>query len=304
MNWKQAKRIMTVMLAALNIVLFVVNRYYNNDYRLTQDEENAAYRILAENGIGIYTNFITEYKPMRQLDVTVSDPDIDELKSIFFDADDAVDVTADIEKTVMHSYSAELTVENSKISYVSNTGIGEINVLGNSAAQSLASDFIHKMGDKYSAYVLDRVIYKNGGYQLEYYEYYKGYKIFNNYCIFFIDENGIRSIESEDYDINGFAESSEDIYSSAEAVLTYIYENKNESNAGKFIEEMEIGYDFKDTDEIVDGSKMRLVPCYRIYLLNEDEPFTIYAYTNKAKVNTDMAQPLQGMSVLDESAVQ
>ena len=75
-------------------------------------------------------------------------------------------------------------------------------------------------------------------------------------------------------------------------------------NAGKFIEEMEIGYDFKDTDEIVDGSKMRLVPCYRIYLLNEDEPFTIYAYTNKAKVNTDMAQPLQGMSVLDESAVQ
>ena len=75
-------------------------------------------------------------------------------------------------------------------------------------------------------------------------------------------------------------------------------------NAGKFIEEMEIGYDFKDTDEIVDGSKMRLVPCYRIYLLNEDEPFTIYAYTNKAKVNTDMAQPLQGMLVLDESAVQ
>ena len=121
MNWKQAKRIIIVMLAALNIVLFVVNRYYNNDYRLTQDEENAAYRILAENGIGIYTNFITEYKPMRQLDVTVSDPDIDELKSIFFDADDAVDVTADIEKTVMRSYSAELTVENSKISYVSNT---------------------------------------------------------------------------------------------------------------------------------------------------------------------------------------
>ena len=54
---------------------------------------------------------------------------------------------------------------------------------------------------------------------------------------------------------------------------------------------MEIGYALKESEEIVDGSKIRLVPCYYIYLLNEDEPFVVYAYTNTAKISENILMP-------------
>ena len=287
MNWTKAKRIIIVMLIALNAVLFVANRFYNNGYRLAQDEERAAYQLLAQNGIGIYTDLLTDYSPMKQLDVTVVSPDIEELKVMFFDAEDTVDTNVELEKTVMESYSAKLIAENSKISYSCPTGYGDITGVGKKAAQDLANSFLKRMGSKYSSYVLDRITYKNGGYQLEYYDYYKGYKVFCNYCTFFIDDSGIKTIESENYDINGFVEENNEICSSAEAILTYIYDTQNSDRTGRFIEDMEIGYDFKESEEIVDGTKIRLVPCYHIFLINEENPFAIYAYTNKSKSKTD-----------------
>lgn len=287
MDWRKAKRIIIVMLIALNAVLFAANRFYNNAYRLTQDEERAAYKLLAQNGIGIYTNLITDYSPMKQLDVTVVSPDTEELKAMFFDPNDSVDANVELEKTVMESYSSKLIAENSKISYLCQTGYGDITGVGKKAAQDLASSFLKKMGTKYSSYVLDRITYKNGGYQLEYYDYYKGYKVFCNYCTFFIDDSGIKTIESEYYDINGFVEKSNEICSSAEAILTYIYDTRDFDSDGRFVEDLEIGYDFKESEEIIDGTKIRLVPCYHIYLINEDKPFAVYAYTNKSKSRTD-----------------
>ena len=161
-------------------------------------------------------------------------------------------------------------------------------------ARKLAEEFMKKFGNSYSDYVLDRITYKNGGYQLEYYEYYKGYKVFCNYCIFFIDESGIKTIESENYDINGFVEDSREICASSEAILTYIHDSKNRESSGAFIEDMEIGYALKESEEIVDGSKIRLVPCYYIYLLNEEEPFVVYAYTNTAKTTENLRMPASG----------
>ncbi len=293
MDWKKAKKIIIIMLVALNAALFLANRYYNNNYRLTQADEEAVYKILSQNGIGIYTELTKEYKPMKQLDVTVSSPDIDELKRMFFDEDEVVETEVEFEQTVLSSYSAELLAEDSKLSYSCPTGKGELNGVGKDAARKLSEDFMERLGDSYSQYVLDRITYKNGGYQLEYYEYYKGYKVFCNYCIFFIDEKGIKTIESENYEINGFVEENRNICSSSEAILTYISSMKGTGST--FIEAMEIGYDLKEAEEILDGSKIRLVPCYYIYLLNEDEPFCVYAYTNKAKTgdavqNTELSE--------------
>ena len=50
MDWNKAKRIIIIMLVALNAALFLANRYYNNSYRLTQAEEEAVYKILSQNG--------------------------------------------------------------------------------------------------------------------------------------------------------------------------------------------------------------------------------------------------------------
>ncbi|MCD8036129.1 MAG: hypothetical protein LUE88_01915 [Clostridiales bacterium] len=285
MDWGKAKKIIIFLLIALNIALFAMNRYYNSDYRLTQAEENAIYKLLSQNGIGIYTELIEEYDPMKQLDVTVASPDIEELKSMFFDEDENVETEIEFDQLILRTYSAEVIAEDSKISFSCPTGYGEISGVGNDAAKKLAQSFMERMRESYSDYVLDRITYKNGGYQLEYYEYYKGYKVFCNYCIFFIDDYGIKSIESENYDINGFVEENRDICASSEAVLTYMYSSSG-SDTARFIESIELGYDLRESEEIVDGSKIRLVPCYYIYLLNEDEPFVVYAYTNTARTTT------------------
>ncbi len=285
MDWGKAKKIIIFLLIALNIALFAMNRYYNSDYRLTQAEENAIYKLLSQNDIGIYTELIEEYDPMKQLDVTVASPDIEELKSMFFDEDENVETEIEFDQLILRTYSAEVIAEDSKISFSCPTGYGEISGVGNDAAKKLAQSFMERMGESYSDYVLDRITYKNGGYQLEYYEYYKGYKVFCNYCIFFIDDYGIKSIESENYDINGFVEENRDICASSEAVLTYMYSSSG-SDTARFIESIELGYDLRESEEIVDGSKIRLVPCYYIYLLNEDEPFVVYAYTNTARTTT------------------
>ncbi len=283
LDWRKAKKIILFALVVLNAVLFFMNRYYNSNYRLSQSEENAVYDILSRDGVGMYTDLIKEYKPMRQLDVTVTSPEADELRQMFFDDGDKVETEIELDRIEMRSYSAELVAEDSKLNYSCPTGTGELKGVGKDAAKKLSESFIKKLGDSYTNYVLDRIIYKNGGYQLEYYEHYKGYKVFCNYCIFFVDDNGIKTIEAENYTINGFVEMNREICASSEAVLTYIGSNADKSIKGTFIEDMELGYDLKESETVVDGSKIRLVPCYYIHLLNDDEPFIVYAYGNKAK---------------------
>lgn len=283
MDWSKAKKIIFLVLVILNAVLLGLNWYYNTDYRITQAEESAVYKLLSQKEIGIYTNLIDEYKPMKELDVTVVAPNIQELKKMFFKNGETVEIEVEFDQTILRSYSATLIAKDSQLKYECQTGTGETIGLGKEAARKLSDSYIRNMGARYDNYVLDRITYKNGGYQLEYYEYYKGYKVFCNYCIFFIDDSGIKTIDSENYEINGFVEHYRDICSSAEAVMTYIYDRENHYHGDKFIEDIEIGYALKEFEQTVDGSKIRLVPCYYIHLLNENEPFVVYAYSNTAK---------------------
>lgn len=287
MDWRKAKKIIILMLIIINAALFVANRYYNNDYRVTQSEEEAVYRLLSKNGIGIYTDIISEYRPMRQLDVTVSPPDLDNLRNMFFEDDENVETEIEFDQSILRSYSAELIAEDSGFFYSCPTGKGETDGFGTEAARRLADSFISKMGGSYSNYVLDRITYKNGGYQLEYYEYYRGIKVFCNYCEFFIDDSGIKTVESENYEINGFAGENREICASTEALLTYIYSNNGVDKTGGFIEDIELGYDFRASESVVGGSRITLVPCYYIYLINSDEPFAVYAYDNTVKTMDD-----------------
>ncbi|GFI61646.1 hypothetical protein IMSAG049_00807 [Clostridiales bacterium] len=281
MDWGKAKRIIVIMLIALNIALFCINLYYDSDYRLSLSEKESVSKILKQNGIDMYGELIDSYEPMKHLDVTVVSNDIDNLKSVFFDEFETVETELEFDQAILRSYSALLISEDSRLSYSCPRGKGELNGVGKDAARRLADDFVEKIG--YSNYTLDRITYKNGGYQLEYYEYYNGYKIFCNYCIFFIDDSGIKTIEAENYDINGFVDESREICASSEAILTYIYDNRDAGDAGRSIEDIQIGYTLKESEQIVDGSKIRLVPCYYIYLLNADKPYVVYAYTNMAK---------------------
>ena len=67
----------------------------------------------------------------------------------------------------------------------------------------------------------------------------------------------------------------------------YIYSNNGVDKTGGFIEDIELGYDFRASESVVGGSRITLVPCYYIYLINSDEPFAVYAYDNTVKTMDD-----------------
>ena len=284
MEWKKAKTIIMVALIIVNAILFVANRYYYEDYSMSQSEEKAIYDLLEKNNITLNTSLIKSYDPMSRLSVTVSLADTDKMKDIFFDKDESVETTMEFEQRIFTSFQSKLIIEGNKIRFTSITGKGDLSVLSKDSAQILAESFLSKLGDEYSGYILDTVTFKNGGYQLEYYEYFKGYKIFCNYCKFFIDDNGIKSIESENYKIDGFVDDTQEIVSVGEALLSYVY-LRGGSNINRIIEDIRIGYDIEQEEGIVDGTKVNLVPCYNIYELSYDDPIVVYAYNNDIKNN-------------------
>lgn len=44
---------------------------------------------------------------------------------------------------------------------------------------------------------------------------------------------------------------------------------------------MELGYDFQDSEEEIADTMIKLVPCYRIYIMGKEKPYIINAYTNE-----------------------
>ena len=71
-----------------------------------------------------------------------------------------------------------------------------------------------------------------------------------------------------------------------EALLTFLQgTNDDGEKKGVFINKMELGYDFEEKLEIAEGRVLKLVPCYRIYTSEREEPYIINAYTNELKNN-------------------
>ncbi len=283
MNWDKAKNIVILLLILLNVSLLGLNRYYSNErYALSRERENAIYEVLADNGIGIYTNLVDSFWPMRRLSVQITTLETDTLRKMFFEDGDEVKVTIEFNKTILRSGTKTLTIENNLIVYEDAAQAPEMQEIDRDTALSQSNAFLNGLGEEYAAFQLDNTKKTGEGYLFEYFSQYKGNKVFSIYSKISVDGAGVRRAEISYFKTESFTGQREEICSTDEAVLTFLKEIRREGRKGSvFIDSMELGYGLQEETEVAEGKHIRLVPCYRIHIIGREAPYMINAYTNE-----------------------
>jgi len=283
MDWEKVKRIFIFLLIGLNIGLFGANYITNRQYVITSAREKAIYEVLGKNGIGMYTELIKKTMPMRQLSVYIASLETESFKTMCFNQDENIQIKRDFDKTIFASNTKSLIVQDNSIVFLNPSGSGAIDKFTKETALAAADDFIKDVGmDSSQNIKLESVDYDDEKYIFEYNERYKDYKLFSNAKRITVSEKGVIMARAAYYTVQNFVGESREICSCDEVLLTFLGEIKKEGKAeGVYIEKIELGYDFQDSGDIADGSKLRLIPCYRIYISGSSEAYLINAYTNE-----------------------
>ena len=283
MEWSKVKRIFIYFLIVMNIGLFTANWYSNNKYTMSLSEERAIYKVLENNGIGLYTNLIKKTPPMRSLGVSVTTLDYNHYKELVFDSDEKVETTLEFEKTVMASDTKVLSVEGNEIVYLNPDGTGEIADFNKEAALVEANTFLATIDSAAMRNLkVENVEVFDDRFVFEYNERYREYKLFNNEKKIVVSKKGVIMLNAAYYTVSNFVGERREIVSCDEALMVFINAfKKKDISKVVYIEKIELGYDFQSSDEIADGSSIRLIPCYRIITSETDGIYTINAYTNE-----------------------
>ena len=284
MDWEKFKKMFIYLLIALNIGLFCLNYTAGSKYKMTQERETAIYNVLSSRGIGIYCDLIKTNKPMRSISVSTSDIDINSLKSIFFEENEEIKTTLEFDKITLQSEEKIVQTQENVVMFYSSEGTGEIKDYSRETATAAAEEFVEKMMSGNNGRNTVENITRSGDNYIFYFDdIYNGYKIFSNEKTVVVSPKGVIYAEAVYYDVENFTGDIEEICGCDEALLTVMYalESKEDAVAGKYIDEIELGYDFQDYEDGYDTTAVRLVPCYRIYVSGEDSPFTVNAYTNE-----------------------
>ncbi|HCT64139.1 MAG TPA: hypothetical protein DIC60_02505 [Lachnospiraceae bacterium] len=283
MDWEKVKRIFIWLLIVLNIGLFSENYITNRQYVMTSAQEKAIYEVLGSNGIGMYTELIKKTTPMRQLSVFMVPIETESFKSMFFGEDEDVKITLQFDKTIFASDTKSLIIQDNSIVFLNHGGSGELETFTKKTALKAADDFIKRVGMASSENIkLESVDYNDGKYIFEYNERYKDYKLFSNIKRITVSQKGVIMASAAYYKVENFVGESRKICTCDEVLLTFLGEVKKEGKTeGVYIEKIELGYDFQDSGDVADGSNLRLVPCYRIFVSGSSREYLINAYTNQ-----------------------
>ena len=279
MEWNKAKYFVILLLILLNGVLAGLNYQKNQENILTSSQEKAIFEVLANNGVSLYTELITKFPPMRKVAMQIPSYSREELKNIYFSGEDTT-VSVEFNRIIIKSADKTLTMEGNQGLLEFPEGTSSLPALSLAQAQKLASTFIDKLPIAENPFVIGNTIQTANGYIVEYFEEYKGQTIFASYYRIWITEKGIEKIQFTYFEPDGFTGEKKEICFSDEALLTFLLEIKKMNlQTPVTITAMELGYDFQDIDIMETTDK--LVPVYRIYVLGQEKPFVINAYTNE-----------------------
>ena len=115
---------------------------------------------------------------------------------------------------------------------------------------------------------------------MDFYGLYKRNDVFANYFSFLVTQGGLKQIEFEYCPVIGDSGEKRDLAFSDEALLTFMREwKKNGTEKQATIHRIELGYDKMERSTASTDGAIYLDPCYRIYLLEEEEPYLVNAYT-------------------------
>ncbi|MGL4790780.1 MAG: two-component system regulatory protein YycI [Anaerotignaceae bacterium] len=285
MDWEKIKRIVIYLLVILNLGLLVANYITNKSYSLTTAEERAIYKVLSDNGIGMYTSIIKNTPPMRSLSVSVTQIDIEDMRSKFFEEGEQVNMSWEFDRTILASENKSLTIQENNIIFSNPKGTGMVKNFTKENALEVANRFLAKIYIEGTKSVqLESVETGNDYYLFHYNESYKGYKLFSNSKTICVSKDGVTSLNASFYTAQNFVGEKREIYSCDEALLAFMMEiNKNETKDNIYVENIELGYDFQEATDIAEAGRIRLVPCYRIFVAGNAVPYIINAYTNQIK---------------------
>ena len=144
-----------------------------------------------------------------------------------------------------------------------------------------AQKFIDNTEHFFGSYGDAIIAEESEGFRVNFFGQYKLEKVFANYFSFFVTADGIQKITFNYYPVRGYTGEKQDLSYADEALLAFMREWKKGEHAEEAtIDRMELGYARMESNTAADGvASINLEPCYRIYLMDEEKPYLINAYT-------------------------
>lgn len=279
MEWGNAKKFVIILLVILNVALAGLNYRQRQENTMTSAQERAIFEVLSQNGITMYTELPTNAASMSRLEVELPDYSKETLERLFFGGEKTT-VTVRGDQNIYRGETATLTVNGAQGLLKRDDvepGKGEMT---KADAQREAQKFMD--GTEYFFGTYDEPMVREGeeGYRVDFYGLYKRENVFANYFSFLVTQGGIKQIEFEYCPVIGDSGEKRELAFSDEALLTFMREwKKNGTEKQATIHRIELGYDKMERSTASTDGAIYLDPCYRIYLLEEKEPYLVNAYT-------------------------
>lgn len=279
MEWGNAKKFVIILLVLLNVVLAGLNYRQRQENTMTAAQERAIFEVLSQNGITMYTELPTVSASMSRLSAELPGYSKETLERLFFGGEKTT-VTVQGERTIYRGKDAELTLSGTNgVLRRENVEEGKEGLNKQEAAR-VAQEFIDGTEHFFGTYDEPVVIEKENGYKVLFYGVYKRESVFANCFSVYVTQGGIQQIAFEYCAILGYSGEKRDLAHSDEALLTFMREwKKEEKTEEAVIQRIELGYDRMEKNNASADGSIYLEPCYRIYLMDEEEPYLINAYT-------------------------
>ncbi len=278
MEWTVAKRFVIILLVIINVVLAGLNMKQKQDNSMSSSQEKAIFQVLSQNGITLYTDLNIDIHPMNRLEARVPSYSKEELETVFFDGGKTK--VSPGTKTIYKGESKTLVLSGDRGSFTDQSIKKGVSALGKEDAIKQAERKMEKMKRVFGNYDLSYVSKTEEDWKVEFSSVQDDRSIFSNHFTFFVSDEGIYQVDFTYCEITGTTQEKKDIYMADEALLTFMREwNKGDAARDAAIQKIELGYDLLEQGEAVSGTGLYLEPCYRIYLMEEREPYLVNAYT-------------------------
>lgn len=278
MEWTGAKRFVIVLLIIINVVLAGLNIKQSQDNTMTAAQEKAIFEVLSENGISMYTDLKIDAQPMDRLEADVPTYVKEDLEAAVFDGE-KTRVSLGTQK-IYKTDTKMLTLDGDRGIFLDETIEKGLTDFSKADAIKLAERKMKGMEDLFGHSQLSYVSKEEDSWKIEFCTTYKGNIIFSNKFTFYVSDMGLYEFDFTYCQITGIRQEKKDICLADEALLTFMREwKKRDETKNAAIQKLELGYDLLEQGTAVAGTGLYLEPCYRIYLMEESNPYLVNAYT-------------------------
>ena len=279
MEWGNAKQFVIVLLVIINVVLAGLNYRQRQENTMTSAQERAIFEVLSQNGITMYTELPTDAVSMSRLEMELPEYSKETLERLFFGSEKTT-VTVKGSQNLYRNEHASLTLDGAHGMFkkeMVESGKGD---LTKEDAQKEAQKFIDGTEHFFGTYDEPMITEEEEGFRVDFYGVYKRENVFANYFSVFVTKGGIKEIEFEYCPVVNYSGEKRELAFSDEALLTFMREwKKNGSVEQATIHRIELGYDKMERSTASTDGEIYLDPCYRIYLMEEEDPYLVNAYT-------------------------